>query len=205
MIYSYSSLKMYQTCPAQWDAVYRRKAVRREESPALAKGIRIHAQLEEAVLKGTPAPVWTPPGLMATLQDNTVVVEAEYAITFDMTPCGFWDEAAWLRGKVDVAMVRGPKAIVLDWKTGQVRVDPLQADVYATLLRAAHGSTLAITFSFIFVEQAQTVTLKPDSGAEERVRAIIDTIEADEVFEPTPCWACYYCPVVSCEHQGKRR
>ncbi len=202
--HSYSSLKAWVTCPRQYKALYIDKSVRRTSSPALERGNRIHQALEDAVNGGAEPDVWTPDGLIHKLSTGSAEAEVELAIRRDGTPCGFWDKDAWLRGKIDVYMGADGRALMIDWKTGKVYPDALQADIYATMARCTWGSDMKVSFYFVYVDQKVIHPEYPDSHAEERVRALVDRVEGDEHYTPQPCFACRFCPVNWCEYNDAR-
>lgn len=204
MAHSYSSLKLWRTCPAQYRAKYIDKCVVSQDSPALRRGREVHEQLDAALQGRSAVPDayarYAP--LVQTLRAKGARPEASYGMTADGTPCGFDDPKAWLRGRIDVEMVSGDNALLLDWKTGQYRVDEFQADVYAALLRAIHPG-LTIEFSFVYLDVGRTATCTPDKDALRRVQAIAEACESDTMHQPRPCWACRFCPVRTCIHNGE--
>lgn len=198
MPYSYTSLKTYLTCPRQYQARYIEKSMPYVQSPQAARGDAIHKQLEGAIRDGIEVNVWTPPGLMTMLQQAGASPEQEYAITSSGTPCGWWDPACFLRGKIDVDL----PTLMIDWKTGKYYPDPMQADVYATLKRATEGKPkLPLTFIFVYIDLKITHPEEPDVHARERVMSIIEAIEADRRFNPVPCFACGFCNHPTCEYK----
>lgn len=206
MIHSHTAIKTWNTCPRQYKARYIDKVVPFQKSPAADRGIRIHRALEAAV-KGDHSlmrkeNIWTPDGLVDLFARGEAVPEEKLAIRRDMTPCDFWDKSAWLRGAIDVRLVRSREALLVDWKAGRVYPDPLQADIYTTMLRAREGSDLKVTFYYVYVDQQVVIAERPDSAAEERVVANIEAVEADTTFDPKPNALCRYCPVFSCEYNG---
>jgi len=199
--HSYSSLKLWRTCPAQYRAKYM-DGIKSAPGPALVKGKEYHERLEAAVGTGAvPAGMWTPDGLIPALHRAGARPEQQYGMYEDGTPCSFDDPKAWLRGAIDVELRSDSRAILLDWKTGQYRVDPFQADVYATLLRSLKKD-LTVEFTFVYIDAKRTCKVRPDHQAEARVRAIATACENDEVHAPRPCWACRFCPVTSCIYNG---
>jgi hypothetical protein len=206
MIHSYSAIKTWNVCPRQYYHKYVIKSVKYEPSPALQKGQRVHEALEAAVKGDNQAlareKLWTPDGLLDLLQRGQAQAEVKLAMRRDGTPCDFWDKTAWLRGAIDVELTTRRASLLLDWKTGKVYPDALQADMYVTMLRAKHGSNLKPTFYFVYVDQEVVISERPDTAAEERVRANIELVENDSHYHPRPCFACRWCPVTSCEYQG---
>lgn len=48
--------------------------------------------------------------------------ERELGITKKLEPTGFYDDDCWFRGKIDVTVLNGDKAIIIDYKTGKRRL-----------------------------------------------------------------------------------
>lgn len=192
--HSYSSLKLYKLCPKQYHATYIAKSVKRGTSPALEKGIRMHKHMEDAVSKGTELPKtltnWTP--LTSLLRKAGAKVEKELAITKKGEDTSFWGKDAHLRGKVDVVIENR----VIDWKSGQVRPDTFQADVYQVLMG------VPIDFSLVFLEHSTVIKINPDEHAAHRVHSTIEQIERDKEFITKPSYLCRWCPVTTCKYNG---
>lgn len=200
--YSYGKIKKWLTCPAQYHAQYVAKTVRSSSSPALERGKQVHSTLEQSLVQGTePTSVWTPAGLIPKLYAAGATPETQYAIDQAGNPCGYWDKTCWLRGAIDVqGPIVGPTIRLIDYKTGGFRPDSLQSDVYATLIRRCLKRDLTVDFTFLYIDKKRTHTEQPDGGAEDRVRAVTERIENDVTFDPTPCWACRFCPLYTCPY-----
>lgn len=201
LIHSYSALNAFSICPRQYEARYVLKTTKSTTSPALEKGRDWHAALEHAVQTGEGLPAhlarWRP--LVAALHAGGARAEATLAIDRAGQPCGYWDAGAWLRGAIDIEWTRAGQCLMLDWKTGKVHPDPVQADVYSALRRASDPA-LAVEFHFVYLEHRKTVALRPDKGALQRVSASLTRLEDTTRFAPRPCFACRFCPVTTCEY-----
>lgn len=200
--HSYSSLKTYKTCPRQYEALYVTKTVKRTSSPALEKGTEVHQHFEDALNRKAPDlpnkwGKWQP--LVETLRKGPVEPEVRLAIDREGKPCDFWDKNAMLRGAIDVRLMDGDRVLMLDWKTGKVYPDRAQADVYA-MMQWAQTPDVKIKFSFVYLEHNKTVPVDVDKGATRRVQQLIDTVDAATTFSPRPCFACRFCPVMTCEY-----
>lgn len=195
MRYSYSNLATWQKCPRQWEAKYIHRTMPFVETDATRRGKQVHAHLEDCikVQADPPLGVWLPDGLLPLLHLAGARAEVELEI----------HEPRDLIGFIDVLTVNDGEAYVIDWKTGKLRPDPLQADVYAMLLRRTMDVD-RVTFSWVGVDAQKVQTCEPDDKAEARVMEIIGDIETSPVFPPTPSWLCRFCPLEWCEHNEKR-
>lgn len=201
MIFSYSAIKTYNTCPRQYEALHLLKTHKRESSPALEKGIEFHKKLEDAIRdgKGLPQKLKSWEVLASKLHQGGAVPERKMAVDRNLQPCDFFDDHAWIRGVIDVDFEVGNTCLQIDWKTGKVRPDALQADFYA-LLKWAQNPNLTIDFKFAFLEHNVVHPVHPTTKAKDEVPAMVSRIEMAEEFPPTPSFLCRYCPVYECEH-----
>lgn len=221
MKYSYSNLSQYAKCPKAWAALYRDKSVQRGSSPALERGIKLHEELENALVEGRyPEPANMPEGttklpdglwdyllkLRSYQPSNRVRItpELDYAMDAKGRACQWNDNNALLRGKIDVAIELGgdlqpTKAVHIDWKTGKIRPDPLQADAYAALAWAQ--GIPETDFRWVYVEQGESRS-QQTKGKEawDRVYNLIQKAE-HELEDPVPrqSFFCRFCPVTWCQ------
>ena len=199
MRHSATSLKTWDNCPRLYKAKYIDKVLPFVTHPAAQRGVEIHAKLEEAVATGTAPDVWTPEGLVPALHAAGAEVEVSLGITREGTPCGYADDAVWLRGKIDVLVRKPDKALVCDWKTGKVRPDKIQADMYTALVGGP------VEFRLVYVDQRQVVNLSRDAQAWDRIKALAEAVEQDEEYLPNPCWLCRFCDYHACRYNTAPR
>ncbi|TVS00471.1 MAG: PD-(D/E)XK nuclease family protein [Rhodospirillales bacterium] len=193
MRYSYSGMATWQKCPRQFEAKYiTRTWPETPPTPALVRGKAVHNALEQYLIDGTPVDaalnVWTPDGLLDKLRQAQATPEVKLE----------WSRPHVI-GYVDVLLTVDDAAVVIDWKTGKLRPDPLQSDVYTALLRW-NGVAQDISFTWVGVDSCKTVSSQPDRNAERRVLDLIDMIEADQTYPPIKSWLCRFCPLTWCEH-----
>ena len=203
MKHSATSLKTWVNCPRLFKAKYVDRIIAYQQSPAAERGEKIHAELEDAVRNGTKPSVWTPPGLMDLLHKAKALVEGEVAVNYNFDPVDYKSKDAWLRGKIDARVVRGHKALVVDWKTGKVRPDKIQADMYTALVSSIDHAT-EVEFRLVYVDQKQVVNLSRDSQAWDRIRKLAYKVEQDKDFLPNPSWLCKWCDFTACRYNERR-
>lgn len=206
MKHSATSLKTWDNCPRLYKAKYVDKIVPYVPNAAAERGVAIHEKLEHAVETGQPpADVWTPDGLIPTLHKAKAVVETAVALTENLTPTGFDSNDAWLRGKIDVLVMGPHKALVIDWKTGKVRPDKIQADMYTGMIHAIQDNMdMEVDFRLVYVDQKQVVPLTRDNGALDRTIKRAVQVENDKDYLPQPGWLCRYCDFTACRYNEKR-
>lgn len=134
--HSYSSIKLFENCPLRYYRQRIKKEVADEGSDATRYGERIHAFLE-ARLKGSTLNVeaaqYEPlcQGVERLAQRGELHIEKELVLTDNLTPTGWWEPDAWLRSKLDILVIVGPDAVVMDWKTGKRNPDFFQMQIFA--------------------------------------------------------------------------
>ena len=204
MIHSYSSLAEWLTCPRLHKGKYIDKKFPYIESPATARGNRLHTAMENSIDKGDPPPAeWKgKPGLLELLQKHEARAEVKIAVTRDLNGCDFFDKNVWLRGKIDVYLpvLEQHAAILTDWKSGNPRyTDELQADVYAAMLSS---STSLDDFLFIWAYFSGETVVRRVQGDAARITVVdlAKRVEADKLHTPRPSWKCRFCPDTDCEY-----
>lgn len=206
MRYSYTSIKCFLTCPAQFKAKYIEKRLPREDdAPALVRGREIHGKLETAIKTGADPGVWTPDGLVEKLRAAKATAETGLGMNAQGQPVHHFNDASILMGFIDVLVWNDNMALLVDWKTGKFRPDPLQADVYATLLRALAGhSDFPVHFLLVYVDQKMTEMIKPDRYALNRVWELMQMIEREREYPMREGMQCRWCPVLDCPNNRRR-
>ncbi len=134
--HSYSSIKLFENCPLRYYRQRIKKEVVDEGGEASKHGERIHAFLENR-LKGLGfnAEIAQYEPLCVSVEKlarrGTLHIEHELVLTENLTPTGWWDADAWLRSKLDILVVVGNDAVVMDWKTGKRNADQFQMQMFA--------------------------------------------------------------------------
>jgi hypothetical protein len=134
--HAYSSIKLFENCPLRYYRQRIKKEVADEGSDATKYGERIHAFLE-ARLKGSAlnaeAAQYEPlcQGVERLAQRGELHIEKELVLTDNLTPTGWWEPDAWLRSKLDILVIVGADAVVMDWKTGKRNPDFFQMQIFA--------------------------------------------------------------------------
>jgi hypothetical protein len=152
---SHSSISAYETCPKQFYELRIAKTVKQEQTKEIVWGNDTHKAAENAVKYNRPLPAnmqqyqWAL-DLVRGMQKTMVVhAELDVAITEAREPTGFWDQDAWVRGKIDVLAhdEAFTRAFNGDYKTGKTRPNSKQLvlstlmcfDNYKTLERVKTG------------------------------------------------------------------
>jgi len=207
--HSYSSIKLFENCPLRYYRQRITKDVVDEGGEASKYGERIHAFLENR-LKGS--------GLNAEIaqyeplclsveklaQQGELHIEKELVLTDNLTATGWWDADAWLRSKLDVLVIVGDEAAVMDWKTGKRNADQFQMQMFAAQVFKHYPEVQKVKTSLVWLKtmEMDTNTYKRSGmnaiWAEimKRIQRIHSSLEHDN-WPAKPSGLCRYCP---CRH-----
>lgn len=213
LTHSYSSIKLFENCPLRYYRQRVLKDVKDEGGEASIYGERIHALLE-ARLKGSdidPEVVNYEPLCSAVLRlakDGELHIEKELVLNEHLHPTGWWDSDAWLRSKLDVLVIRGEDAVVMDWKTGKRNPDFFQMQIFAAQVLKHFPDVSRVKTSLVWLktlamdtEQYTRVNIN-EHWAEimGRIQRIHDAYNSGN-WPARPSGLCNYCPARhDCEH-----
>jgi CRISPR/Cas system-associated exonuclease Cas4 (RecB family) len=208
LIWSYSVLNKFLQCPHEAWHRYVLKDVPYAETPQMELGNEVHTALENR-LKGKPLPreydryefFAQPLGRYEGIQP-----EMKLGVTAKGVPCSFFADDVWGRGKIDVPIVVGDSAVILDWKTGKVWEDPFELQVQAVLLKAHYPNLERIVGSYVWLADSRVGVIYDLTDTQktwEKINRIMDEVGHRKkmgVWEKKPGKLCSWCPVKSCEH-----
>lgn len=215
--HSYTSITSFETCPKRHYHLRVLKDVVEPPSDALTWGNTVHKALELRLRDKAELPQgmanYEPYAQKLEAKPGQLLVEEEIALTRNMERVGWWDRKAWLRGKLDVAIVNGVKAGIFDWKTGGRKPDNDQLKLFAGLTFAVHPEVEVVTTGFIwlkdgkFDKQVFTRDQNPDIWGEFSTRIErVENAHAKDKWPAKPSGLCRaWCPVgrSRCEYCGK--
>jgi hypothetical protein len=138
--------------------------------------------------------------------------EYQMALKLDRSACEFGDTQRWVRGIVDLLIVNGADAYIIDYKTGSNKYpDPKQLKLMALMTYSHFPGVVNIRAGLLFITRNSFVT-------EEYRRADIDKLwegfrtdltrldvaHENNQWPEKPSGLCGWCPVVSCKfHKGR--
>ena len=137
-------------------------------------------------------------------------VEQQLALTKDLTPTGWFDKNVWIRAIVDLAIINGSKAVIVDWKTGKVDDDFTQQRAAATVLMQCHPEVDVVQMMYYFTahkklthEELHREDIKHVwARLLPRIKKYTYAHQHDE-FPARPSGLCKrHCPITSCPHNG---
>ena len=218
--WSYSALKLFETCPRKYQAERVTKEVSYTDTAATLFGKEVHKCAED-FLNGTISCV--PPKFsfiepyLLTLQafPGEKFCEMELGVKKEdgrLVACGFKDPEVWFRGIADLVIVDGTRAWVVDYKTGKSAkyADPRQLALMAACLFLKFPEIEKIKTSLLFVVSKDFI--KEDFSAEFglNIFAELDGLLKHreiayntDTWNPRPNGLCRkWCSVTSCPHNG---
>lgn len=207
LVHSYSSIKLFELCPYRYYRQRITKDITDEGTEVSKHGERVHSALENR-LKGEELPkeaVQYEPlcrSVEKLAEKGELYTEKELALNDELKPTGWWDPDIWLRSKLDVLIVAGPTAIVMDWKTGKRRPDFLQMDIFAGQVFKHYPEVNKIKTCLTWLKDMSMDTkeyTREDSnklweGILTRIRRIYKAVSHD-VWPARPSGLCKTCPV----------
>lgn len=214
LAHSYSALKQYENCPKQ----YYMQRISREIKPSYGEasiyGDRIHKQLEERIRDGVALPKESAAyeALAAAFAElpAEIAVEKEFTLNKELSQTGWWDADAWLRLKLDVLAIRGPEAVVADWKTGKRRVDWFQLELFSIVVMKVHQEVQQVKTSLVWLKDMKmdTHTYKREDAPAlwnklmGKVSLIENSVDKDH-WPERPSGLCGWCPATKAQCRFK--
>jgi CRISPR/Cas system-associated exonuclease Cas4 (RecB family) len=214
--WSFSALKEYVNCPKQYQELKVLKRYEKKATEQMLYGTVVHKACEDYVAEGKPLeknyqrfkPVLD--SLVAI--PGTKYPEHEMALTADKQPCGFRDDGRWVRGIVDLLIVDGDYAFIVDYKTGSNRYpDPKQLKLMALMTFAHFPEVNKIKAGLLFVMHE---SFMDEEYTRDQIPMLWKYFESDlerlnysyenDVWQANPTPLCGWCPVKSCEFHKER-
>lgn len=212
MSLSYSRLSTFEQCQAKFDYLYITKSVRDQGSEVSEYGNRVHEVLElygkgeldksTLTLEGKQTlERWGPLVDTINARSGEKLYEFQMAVDKDLQPCGWFDTGTYIRAIADVLVIDGNKAYCLDYKTGKVKDNPTQLQLFASMVFWHYPEVDEVKTSFIWLkfDQVTNTTFKRKyasalwDGLKPRFEQVQEVIDLG-VFETKPSGLCPWCP-----------
>lgn len=219
--FSYSSIKTFDQCPKKYFHLKVAKDVKDEGSEATIYGTEVHSAAEEYVKNGTPVPekysIIRP--VVETLAQFPGEKHVELKLGVrkmgeDFEPCDFFDDDVWYRGIVDLLIVNGHRAWLVDYKTGKNAkyADMKQLDLMAGAVFVHYPDVMIIKSGLAFVvsnEFPKKTHVRTEKRAYlnvfERQLERLEGALASGVWNAKSSGLCPWCPVKHCPEWRPRR
>ena len=216
--WSFSALKDFVNCPKQYHEIKVLKNYTKKVSEQMLYGTEVHKALEDYVRDGTP--LLKNYERFKPMVDSLMEIpgirypELKMALTKAGTACEFDAPEYWVRGIVDLLIIDGDTAYIVDYKTGSARYpDPKQLKLMALMTFAKFPEVQFIKAGLLFV--MHNVFIDEQYHRHEQTKLwdafSLDSGRLEVAYEtgkwpanPTPL--CGWCPVESCDfYKPKRR
>jgi len=213
--WSFSSYKQYVNCPKQYQEIKVLKRFYIKQTPQMTYGTEVHKACEDYVGEGKPLAknyLIFKPVLDSLLEiPGTRYPEQRMALDKDGNACGY-GKGYWVRGIVDLMIVDGDTAFIVDYKTGNNKYpDPKQLKLMALMAFAKYPEIKKIKAGLLFIVHNSFMT---EEYSREEIPSLWDAFLTDltrieasyetNVWNPNPTPLCGWCPVNTCPHHKVR-
>lgn len=212
LVHSYSSLHAYDDiCAYRYYRTYVVRDIKYIETPERRKGNQTHDALAYRI-GGKPLPIELQhlEKYAAPLDGHGAKAEGKVAINSDGKVVDYFASDVFLRGALDVTIVKEDMGYILDWKDGKSRwVKRFELDVHAVLLKAKYPQLRSIRAQYCFTTEDKLSELYDCSDVRATwgtIQHIVQRITADMQrgeFEKKPNPLCHWCDVLDCKHNTK--
>ena len=208
---SFSRLSTFEQCPAQFDYLYVSKRVANQSNEHSDYGDRVHkileakgkGELDESTLTDEGRSTlerWGPIVDKIIGLPGDKLYEHQMAVNRNLTPVGWFDSDVWIRSIADVLVVDGETAYCLDYKTGKVKENPTQLQLFAAMVFWHFPQVETVKTSFIWLKFDEVTNAKYErrflgalwSALEPRFVKVQDVINLG-VFDTKPSGLCPWC------------
>jgi CRISPR/Cas system-associated exonuclease Cas4 (RecB family) len=213
---SYSHIKAFETCPKQF---YHSKHLNEYpfvETEAVKYGKEMHTAAELYIRDDEPLPkrfeYLRSPLEALKRKSGKKFTELKLGVTHDITPCTYFSKDIWLRGVVDLLIIDGNKAWVIDYKSSKKSeyAEKDQLELMALLVFASYTEVEEIYGGLMFPRINQMV--KSKYYKKDKAKLWSEWINRNNKMKEAyklnkwatkPSGLCRaYCPVTHCVHNG---
>lgn len=204
--WSWSRLETWERCPLQAKAKFVDK-VKTEQTPAMARGDRVHKEVAKFLLNQGPLPIEAEsfrPLMEELRQMPNKVVEQQWGFSSRWIPCPWFGDKTWLRSILDVAVVYDDNTgEAIDHKTGkQYAHNADQLELFALSLKMKYRHLKHVTTRLWYLDSGNEVPEEYDFSDDTKVERAVEKwnkrvapMLADTTFAPRPNDKCGWCPI----------
>jgi hypothetical protein len=219
--WSYSSIKTFDQCPKKYFHLKVVKDVKDEPGEAAVYGTQVHEAAEFFIRDGTPIPekfaYMRPIVEPLAAKQGEKLTEMKLGLRKqgdEFEVCGFFDKDVWYRGIVDLLIIDGDRAWMIDYKTGKNAkyADMKQLDLMAgaIFVRYPDLKTIKSGLAYVVSNEFPKKTHKREHlntylSVFDNQLDRLDAAMENGVWNAQTSPLCGWCPVTSCEHWRPRR
>ena len=213
--WSYSSLKDYTNCPRQYQEVKVLKNFTKSVTPQMLYGTEVHKACEDYVGEGKPL-AKNYERFKSVLDvfvnmEGTKYPEHRMGLDADGNAAAY-GKGYWVRGIVDLLIIDGDHAFIVDYKTGSNKYpDPKQLKLMALMTFAHFPQVNKIKAGLLFVMHDSFLAEEYDRDGIEALwgyfKSDLERLKIsyeNDVWQTNPTALCGWCPVKTCEFHKER-
>jgi len=214
--WSFSKIKSFDTCPKQF---YHEKVLKEYpfvETEAMRYGTEFHKAAELFIKDGTPIPdkFDYAADMLQVLKakPGEKLCEYKFGLTADLEACSFFDKKVWFRGIIDLAILNGAHAHIIDYKTGKsaqyAEKGQLELMALATYKHFPQIERVTAGLVFVIADELVGDKYRADNASDLWQKWLSEYAKMEAAFEsgvwnPRPSGLCKrHCPVTECPHNG---
>jgi len=209
--WSFSVIDMFEVCAKKFWHLKREKDFKDADSSAARDGKYVHEVMRNRVIDGIPLPIGVRPyeKIAARFADAEGAKHGEMKLALNkkFEPRDFFAKDVWVRAIVDLLIVRGDTAIIVDWKTGKKKERWDQLRLAAAILSRYMPEINHFTLVYVWLKDSELSkdTIEKDDLKSvwmeflPRVNAIVTAINETN-FPAQKSGLCGWCPVETCPH-----
>lgn len=213
--WSFSAIKVFETCPRKYHAEKVEKLYPFEETEHTRYGNEVHKAAELYIRDGKPL---GPHSKFKPVLDTLNAMpgekhcEEKMALTREREPTKYFGKDVWLRGASDLTIIDGPVAKVVDYKTGSAKYpDKDQLELMALMTWEYYPEVEKVKGALVFllhdVVPKETYTREKHYDKLwkkwEGKYEILARAHEEDAWPPKPNGLCrQWCPVEHCEFNG---
>lgn len=215
--WAYSRINKFKTCPKQYYHTLIAKDYKEDFNGEVVRyGNEVHQAAQEFIDWGKPLP--SKFDFMAPVLDSLKAKEGDKAcelklgITENLDPCDFFDDNVWFRTIIDLLIVSGDVAYIVDYKTGSNKyVDKGQLELMALVVFEHYPAVQEIRAGLLFVVHndmvKETYTREDKTWMWKKWMQEYNKLDAAHkagVWNPMQSGLCKrHCVVTECVHNGR--
>ncbi len=218
--WSFSSIKLFGTCPRKYEAERITKEVKFTDNEATLYGTAVHLAAEEFIKDDKPIPPqydYIRPVLeKLKALPGEKHCEIKFGIAMrdgQMEACDFFAPDVWFRGVADLLILNGDEARIIDYKTSKNTkyADTKQLALMAACVFLNYPQVKVVRAGLLFV--VCKAFIKETYTFDDRFKVFVtlstllnrrENAYESGVFNATPNGLCKkWCEVLSCPHNGR--
>lgn len=207
---------MFEKCRKKFYHLKVKKDVKEPDNQWQADGKFVHDALFKYVIDGVPLPVQL--RHMQASADRALQLphdqkfgEMKLCLTSKLQPADFFAKDAWVRAVLDLLLINGDMAFLIDWKTGKQKPGFDQLKLAAAILSRymPEINQFVLIYAWLKDNEFTRETIHKDNLKQVWLdflprAAEIDKAEQTTDFPSNPTPLCGYCPVTSCPEWYER-